>query len=211
MPLCYSPLTLRTPIQRHFQPPQLLRGDTDPGQPRETRRIPSDRHRGRQLGTTQGRLRNPSKKTNEVGGDRARPSVKNNDNSQTVLSKLRSEQLALDATLVHLQSAVDKALDLKLSEAGSTELLARQKILQLDIIALKDKLENYRDVDPRQIEKRAKETAQMKLDAERWTNNIELLEGWLDRVLQIDPCQLDRLRRECYGAEYIEGQGMREL
>ncbi|KAL8994515.1 MAG: hypothetical protein Q9169_005544 [Polycauliona sp. 2 TL-2023] len=200
---CHSPLTVPPPAQRQFQPPKSLRGTTDLGQLRRTHLLPSDRQHGRHLGATQGRIRIPRQKGNKSDGQQL-------DKSQ-ILSKLHSKKISLDASLVQLQSAIDKAMDLEPSLVASTELLAVQKNLQADIMALKDELEVYRDDDPRQMEKKTREIAQTRTNAERWTNNIELLEAWLDRVLGIDPCQLDCLRRECYGAEYVEGEGLKEL
>ncbi|KAL8773188.1 MAG: hypothetical protein Q9209_001864 [Squamulea sp. 1 TL-2023] len=130
--------------------------------------------------------------------------------SNTLL-ELRTEKLLLDASLVRLQIAIDKMTNLRLFRNISTEPVAFQEILQGDVMILNDELEHYRDIDPRQTEKKKGDTATMRAKAEIWTTNIELLEGWLNKVLCIDSYQLDCLRRECYGPEYVEGEGLKEL
>ncbi|KAI4285552.1 MAG: hypothetical protein L6R38_000573 [Xanthoria sp. 2 TBL-2021] len=206
MPLCPSPQTIRTPIRRPRHAPKSL------GEIRDYGGLPTapDSIKDRHLDTTQHRLRVSSKAKDDTSGKHIGPMARQNDKSQ-ILSKLRSEKLQLDASLVHLQSVVDRAMDLEPLGTASTELFALQRTLRVDVMILKGDLEDYRDIDPQQLEKKKGEAALKRANAERWTNNIELLEGWLGRVLGIDPYQLDCLRRECYGAEYIEGEGLEEL
>ncbi|KAI5284636.1 hypothetical protein KEM52_002811, partial [Ascosphaera acerosa] len=53
--------------------------------------------------------------------------------------------------------------------------------------------------------------ARWKAEAERWTDNIYILEGYLARLAGGDREVLDCVKRECYGEEYVEGEGLREL
>ncbi|CAL8576934.1 Meiotic nuclear division protein 1 [Xanthoria parietina] len=210
MPVCFPQQTIRTPILRPRHVPK------SPGRTREDGALATapdstkDWHRYRHLATTQHRPRVSSKTSDDTSGKQIGPIASENDRRQELL-KLRSEKLRLDASLVHLQGVVDKAMDSEPFGTASTELFALQKTLRVDVMVLKCELEDYRGIDPQQLEKKKGEAALMRANAERWTNNIELLEGWLGRVLGVDPHQLDCLRRECYGTEYTEGEGLKEL
>lgn len=93
---------------------------------------------------------------------------------------------------------------------NSIEILhALKETLQEDIAALRHHVEAYKDADPRCVEEKREGTEAMRLQAERWTNNIEILEGWLCEVIGTE--QMDRLREECYGADYVEGEGLGDL
>ncbi|KAL9041642.1 MAG: hypothetical protein Q9180_001142 [Flavoplaca navasiana] len=209
MPLFYSPNTIRKPIRRPFQTPKALSGSTGPRRLSETHGFVKDRHHYLHFAATQ-RREAPRKRSNETDSEHLSSDSRQNNRSQ-ILFQLRSEKLLLDDSLAQLQTAIYKATDQGLFEATRTELLALQTTLRVNVMALKDELEDHKDVDPQQLERKKVETAKIRASAERWTNNIELLEGWFDRVLAKDPFQLDRLRRECYGVEYVEGEGLKEL
>ncbi|KAL8854281.1 MAG: hypothetical protein Q9221_000995 [Calogaya cf. arnoldii] len=210
MSLCSSPHTIRTPIPRPLQGSKRLGGNIGIGKLSTAQAPTNGRHSHPYLGRTRHRLRVQSNTRDDIHGKQLDSSPRKNDRTQTLL-KLRSEKLLLDASLMSLQTAVDKAIVSEPSKAASTELSDLQRTLQVDVMILKGELEKYRDVDPQQLEKKKGEAALLRANAERWTDNIELLEGWLSQVLAIDPYQLDCLRRECYGAEYIEGEGLKEL
>ncbi|KAI4226036.1 MAG: hypothetical protein L6R36_003482 [Xanthoria steineri] len=205
MPVCFPQQAIRTPIRRPRHVPKTR------GRTREDGELATAPDSYRHLATTQHRPRVSSKTNDDTSGKQIGPIARENDRSQELL-KLRSEKLRLDASLVHLQGVVDKAMDSEpFVGTASTELFALQKTLRVDVMVLKGELEDYRDIDPQQLEKKKGEAALMRAKAERWTNNIELLEGWLGRVRGVDPHQLDCLRRECYGTEYTEGEGLKEL
>ncbi|KAI4274329.1 MAG: hypothetical protein LQ337_004023 [Flavoplaca oasis] len=209
MPLFYSPITIRKPIRRPFQTPKALSGSTGPSRFSETHGSVRDRHHYLHFAATQ-RRQAPRKRSNETDSEHLSSDSRQNNKCQ-ILFELRSEKLLLDDSLAQLQTAIYKATDQGPFDPTRTQLLALQQTLQMNVMALKDELENHKDLDPRQLERKKVETAKIRASAERWTNNIELLEGWFDRMLAKDPSQLDRLRRECYGAEYIEGEGLKEL
>ena len=209
MPLFNSPITIRKPIHRSFQTPKAFSGSTGHNRFSEIHGSVRDRHRCLHFAATQ-RRQAPGKRSNETDNEHLSSDSRQNNRCQ-ILFKLRSEKLLLDDSLAQLQTAIYKATHQGLFEATRTELLALQTTLQVNVMALKDELEDHKDVDPRQLERKKVETAKIRASAERWTNNIELLEGWFDRMLAKDPCSLDRLRRECYGVEYVEGEGLKEL
>lgn len=61
------------------------------------------------------------------------------------------------------------------------------------------------------IKQKKRQIADWKETARQWTDNIYILEEHLLRMAGGDREALDGLKRECYGAEYIEGEGLREL
>lgn len=125
------------------------------------------------------------------------------------LAMLNTEKKMINASIRDLEVKVKLASES--CEKSSTQLITRLETLSKDIIVLKHELENYKDVDPRRTEKKREDIDAMKAKAERWTNNIEILEGWVCRALGIGHQQLDCLRRECYGPEYMEGEALEEL
>ncbi|RAH51538.1 putative GAJ protein [Aspergillus brunneoviolaceus CBS 621.78] len=56
------------------------------------------------------------------------------------------------------------------------------------------------------------ETEEFRRQALMWTENIYVLEGFVDRLTGGDREVLRALQRECYGEEeYVEGEGLREI
>ncbi|KAI2975051.1 hypothetical protein CBS147324_3236 [Aspergillus niger] len=55
------------------------------------------------------------------------------------------------------------------------------------------------------------ETEEYRRLAHQWTDNIYILEGYVDKVTGGDREVLRAVQRECYGEEYVEGEGLREL
>lgn len=145
-----------------------------------------------------------------TSGEHTCPDGKEISKHRTV-QELQAEKVVIDSSILDLHTAIDKATNLGLVSQASTALVTLQTQLQADVMILKDEVESYRDIDPWEMDKRREATALMKTKAERWTNNIELLESWLARTFSMDPTQLDWLRRECYGAEFVDGEGLKEL
>ncbi|KAL8787806.1 MAG: hypothetical protein Q9213_001993 [Squamulea squamosa] len=170
----------------------------------------NNRRRHRYLQTTQ-HQRQLQSKTSDDGSDKEMGSTTRQTDRGHMLLELQTEKLLLDATLVSLQIAIDEMTNLRLVRNIPSEPVAFKEELQWDVMTLKDELAHYSDIDPRQMKKKKRDTATMRAKAEIWTTNIELLEGWINKVLCIGPYQLDCLRRECYGPEYVEGEGLKEL
>ena len=62
-----------------------------------------------------------------------------------------------------------------------------------------------------EVERKTKQVEGLKAKAERWTDNLMLVEGYMSKLLNGNTEGMDGLRRECYGTEYIEGEGLAEL
>lgn len=55
------------------------------------------------------------------------------------------------------------------------------------------------------------ETERFRAEAQMWTDNVLVLEGFVRRLAGGDREILAALQQECYGGEYVEGEGLREL
>ncbi|KAI4144642.1 MAG: hypothetical protein LQ341_002607 [Variospora aurantia] len=122
---------------------------------------------------------------------------------------LQSEKMIVHASIHDLEAQIGMTSRSR-PNGNSVEILhALTETLQEDIAALRHHVEAYKDADPRCVEEKREGTEAMRLQAERWTNNIEILEGWLCEVIGTE--QMDRLREECYGANYVEGEGLGDL
>ena len=59
---------------------------------------------------------------------------------------------------------------------------------------------------------RKKEDMQIwKQEAMMWTDNIYILEEYIKKLAMGDGDIVEAMQRECYGKEYVEGEGLREL
>lgn len=94
-------------------------------------------------------------------------------------------------------------------EGGS--VMMREKGLREEVEGLRRELVGYRDGDPEEVVKKKREVEMFRERAERWTDNVGVLEGWLKGVLGGDRERMEGIRKMFYGDEYIEGEGLREL
>lgn len=94
---------------------------------------------------------------------------------------------------------------------GLMMMIRREKDLREELEELRRELMGYRDGDPVEIVKKKREVEVCKERAERWTDNLGVLEGWLKGVLGGDRERMEGIRKMFYGDEYVEGEGLRDL
>lgn len=94
---------------------------------------------------------------------------------------------------------------------GDGLVMIREKGLREEVEGLRAELMGYRDGDPVEVVKKKREVEVCKERAERWTDNIGVLEGWLKVVLGGDRERMEGIRKMFYGDEYVEGEGLRDL
>ena len=90
-------------------------------------------------------------------------------------------------------------------------LMTRQGALAEELKILKKELASCGKADPGEVERKVREVNGFKIEAERWTDNLMLVESYLNKLIGGDKEGMDGLRRECYGTEYVEGEGLAEL
>lgn len=96
-------------------------------------------------------------------------------------------------------------------EGEGVSVMMREKGLREEVEGLRRELVGYRDGDPGEVVKKKKEVEMFRERAERWTDNVGVLEGWLKGVLGGDRERMEGIRKMFYGDEYVEGEGLREL
>ena len=128
------------------------------------------------------------------------------------LAKLREEKDKLDAAVRELDCKVKEASEKREGEDGGRhDLVSIRSMLQEEMGTLSGELEQYRDGDPGEVVRKRDEVKRLREKAERWTDNVGLLEGWLLRMLGGDRDALEDMRRGLYEGEYVEEEGLREL
>jgi len=127
------------------------------------------------------------------------------------LAKLREEKAKVEATVAEFEQKVEEASEIRGEDEGRGELVAKQISLTEEVGILKRELETYKDADPGEVERRRKEIVGFKAKAERWTDNIGILEGRLLDMLSGDRERLEGIQRDVYDNEYVEGEGLKEL
>lgn len=140
---------------------------------------------------------------------------------------LGEEKMKLDGCVAELEEklrvemerrreAEEEEKDNEDGEGGEGEgeglmMMRREKDLREELEALRRELMGYRDGDPAEVVKKKREVEVCKERAERWTDNIEVLEGWLKGVLGGDRERMEGIRKMFYGDEYVEGEGLSDL
>lgn len=129
------------------------------------------------------------------------------------LGKLRAEMEALRGSVAELEVRVKVAREERGEGDGEERegLVRRQEGLGGEVGALRRELETFKDGDPGEVERKRREVEGLRRGAERWTDNLMLVEGYLGRLMGGDRGAMEELRRMVYGEEYVEGEGLAEL
>lgn len=129
-----------------------------------------------------------------------------------VLEKLKDEKERIDAAITELRERVTDATERRDDDGdGREELVILHASLTEEVLLLKEELNGYKDGDPGEIVRKNKEIKRYKEKAILWTENLELLEGWLNKVVGGDKERIEGIKRTFYGEEYEEGEGLKEL
>ena len=128
------------------------------------------------------------------------------------LAKLQEEKEKIDAVLQELDAKVKGASQKREGEDGGRgELTSTHTTLQEEVRVLREELEQYKDGDPGEVTRKREDVKRLREKAERWTDNVGLLESWMLQMLGGDRGALEDMRRALYEGEYVEGEGLREL
>ncbi|MCJ1436074.1 hypothetical protein MMC27_005452 [Xylographa pallens] len=132
------------------------------------------------------------------------------------LAQLKEEKEQIQKCMQELREKVEAAGQGK-EEEGNGEDRGREELLRSfdkgknELDNLRTELGNYKDGDPEEVVRKKADVEALKLRAARWTDNIYCLEGYLREVTAGDTEAVEGVRRTCYGREYVEGEGLREL
>lgn len=122
------------------------------------------------------------------------------------IHKLKEERrVEIEAQGMQGQSAADE-------EAERTELVDRKEQLEKEIMKLEDELKGFVEGQGGgTVERKEADIKRWKEETEMWTDDIYILEEYVRKLAGGDRETVDALKRECYGNEYVEGEGLREL
>lgn len=131
---------------------------------------------------------------------------------ESVLGKLKEELAKIKGSLEELGERVKQASEKRgEDDEDRGELVSAKLELDGEIGVLRKELDGYKDGDPGEVEKRRKEIKTLQGRAEMWTDNIGILEGYMLNLIGGDREKLDGMKRELYGDEYVEGEGLKEM
>lgn len=130
----------------------------------------------------------------------------------TTTEKLKEEREKIDAAVAEMEGKIKAAIEERGGDdEGRGDLVARRMVLEEKVGILRRELEGYKENDPGEVERLRKEIAAFRAGAERWTDNIGILEGRVVQMTGGDREQVEGIKRMVYGGEYVEGEGLGEL
>jgi hypothetical protein len=124
-------------------------------------------------------------------------------NLETELNRVREEISATQGS--------DAEKEKEKEETERKALVSTKEALVAEMQMLRDEEEALLAEGIGGVEKKRKEIQTWKENTSVWTDNIYILEQYLNRLAGGDRAVVDAVLRECYGGEYVEGEGLREL
>ena len=133
-------------------------------------------------------------------------------NRENTLEKLKEELGKVEGSLGELEEKVREASEKRgEDDEDRGELISAKLELDGEMGVLRKELEGYKDGDPGEVERRREEVKALQARAEMWTDNIGVLESYMLGLMVGDKERLDAMKRELYGDEYVEGEGLKEM
>ena len=130
----------------------------------------------------------------------------------STLETLKDELVKVEGSLGELEEKVKEASEKRgEDDEGRGDLVNAKLELDGEVGSLKKELEGYKDSDPGEVESRRKEIKALQARAETWTDNIGILESYLLGLFHGNREGLEEMKREIYGEEYAEGEGLKEM
>lgn len=138
---------------------------------------------------------------------------------EAVLGKVKEERERAGRAVEELKRKVEDAQrereedgDMLMEGEGREGLQATLKELTGEIEGLRCELSGYSENDPVEVERKRQRMGKCRGEAEKWTEQIQSMEGWFKDQVGGDREQLTGLKRNFYGDEFDdEEQGLKEL
>ena len=131
---------------------------------------------------------------------------------ESVLGKLKEELAKAEGSLGELEEKVKEASEKRGEDDEDRGQLVRLKLHLVGAVGVvRIVVVGSLDGDPGEVERKRKEMGALRARAEVWTDNIGILEGYMMNLIGGDRERLDGMKRELYGDEYVEGEGLKEL
>ncbi|KAI9931215.1 hypothetical protein ASPWEDRAFT_34249 [Aspergillus wentii DTO 134E9] len=130
-----------------------------------------------------------------------------------LLKDVEKAQASFDAAEKSLATQREKMEEEDEEDEEEREELIRQKTgLEKEVRQLQVELKAASAAEGgKGIEEKKEELDTLRQEAEMWTDNIYVLEGYLGKLAGGDREIIAAIQRECYGEEYVEGEGLREM
>lgn len=131
---------------------------------------------------------------------------------ENTLGRLKEELAKVEGSLGELEEKVREASEKRgEDDEDRGELVSAKLELAEEVGVLRKELEGYKDGDPGEVERRQEEVKALQARAEMWTDNIGVLENYILGLMGGDRASLNGMKRELYGDEYVEGEGLKEM
>lgn len=140
---------------------------------------------------------------------------------EQALEKALADKEKAAATVMELQLKVDEAgaereddEDDMLMEGGGDRktMTLKHTELEKELEKLRVELASYKDNDPMEVENQRNAIVKNRLEVERYTEQIQAMEGWFKKQVGGDKEQMKGMKMEWYGDEYDEEEAaLREL
>ncbi|KAI5307219.1 ph-response sensor protein [Ascosphaera pollenicola] len=135
-----------------------------------------------------------------------------------VKNTLVAEKARIDASIQECEAnrvalAAELGVDIgPEEEAERKDLFIQRAALEAEITALKTEEQGRLDGNiGGGIGQKEDNIRRWKAETEMWTDNIYILEEYLNKLAGGDREVMDSVKRECYGDDFIEDEGLREL
>lgn len=138
---------------------------------------------------------------------------------EVIREKLEKERDKVLKGMREVEEKVEEAktaMRVEVDEGGSDTqeragLITRREELEVEVRKLRAEEEGFRSAGSEGMQRMKEECETWKGGAELWTDNIYVLEEYLRKLAGGDREIMEAVRRECYGEEYVEGEGLREI
>ena len=127
-----------------------------------------------------------------------------------ILKDVRQEKTKIEVVVQDLEDKMRDANPKRVDENGRAELIQSNIVLDSEITGLKVTLANYKNGDPTEMEYKRNEAIVLKSVAETRTDHILILEVHLKTIMGGDIESHVHMKREVYGTELIEGEGLKK-
>lgn len=130
------------------------------------------------------------------------------------VSKLKEEVQNTQQAMEDLERKRDEAKKEKDDRGVDevyTQMEARALHLEEEVANLRKEKDELERAVSGNVEQMRSAIERYKRETEMWTNNIYILEGQFRGKMGIDREAMLALQQECYGTEYIEGEGLRDI
>lgn len=136
--------------------------------------------------------------------------VRDSERLTKITEQLEAEIREREASLEDDNGGDDPAI-IAAKAAERENLTSQRSALGAEVKALEAKKNALESSGAAGIKEKTGDIATWKADTVMWTDNIYIMEQYLSTITCGDRDLIESVKRQCYGNEYVEGEGLREL